>query len=96
MDTNNEEERQTRTKTRKEKKQNVNATASTLADACKRHGVSDQPAASIATAVLQHAQMMSLDNKSKVIGGSKLKRERHEMRKKISRFLCRSLKKVKN
>ena len=93
MDTNNEEERQKRTKTRKEKKQNINATASTLAAACKRHGVSDQAAASIATAVLQHVQMMSLDNKSKVIGGSKLKRELHKMRKKFHVFCVVHLKK---
>ena len=46
---------------------------STLAAACDRHGVSGRAAASITTSLLQDMQMMSKDNKIKVIDRSKVK-----------------------
>ena len=52
----------------------------TLATACDRHGVSDQAAAFLATAVLQDMQVVNQGNKSQVIDRSKVRRERHKNR----------------
>ena len=68
---------QRETKPSKTKKQ-MRLSLPTLATACDRHGVSDQAAASLVTAVLQDLQVINQGNKSQVIDRSKVRRERHK------------------
>ena len=58
----------------------------TLTAGCDRHCISNRAVASTATAKLQDMQMMSQDNRSKVIDRGKEQRERHKIHEEFSRF----------
>ena len=75
-----DDEWQGESNTIQKKKKQMRAALPTLAAACNRHGVSDQAAATLATAVLQDMQIVHQGDTTQVIDRSKVRRERYKKR----------------